>query len=158
VPITIVGGFCVLAFLSLRRLLDSSLGVSLHARYVRSSLGDADASELESRLGAVMANERPWLDCNLSLDQLAAAAGASPHHLSELLNAKMGTSFNELVARHRLEEARQRLADPANDRYTIEAIAESSGFASRSSFYAAFRRAFGTTPTRYRAEARALSR
>ena len=120
----------------------------------RSALPNETAARLAARLAVVMTEARPWLDPDLNLNRLASAVETSPHHLSELLNGRMATTFHELVTKSRLAESKRRLVDPANDVFTIEAIAEASGFSSRSGFYAAFRREYGVTPTQFRKQAR----
>jgi len=153
VPITIVGALAAAAFLILREHLTANLAL-LSKPHHRSALVDEAADRLTSRLADVMAESKPWLDPDLNLHRLALAVGASPHHLSELLNGRMTTTFHELVATSRLAESKRLLIDPANDVFTIEAIARRSGFSSRSAFYATFRREFGVTPTQYRKQAR----
>ncbi len=154
VPATMVGGLSILAFLALRQLLEASLMRATHKRYERSGLDATHAESLRERLQRLLVDEKPWLDPHLSLDRLAALSETTPHHLSEVLNVHMNTGFNELIVARRLDESKLRLADPENDRFTIEAIAEASGFSSRSSFYAAFRRAFNETPTQFRSRIR----
>lgn len=153
VPATLVLGLMVIALLSLRRTLSDALALKL-ARYQRSRLDDRRAEDLVARLRARMEQARPWLDAELSLQRLADVCELTPHQLSQLLSERLATNFHEYVASWRLEEARRRLADPGDDIHTIEAIATGSGFSSRSTFYSSFRRAFGTTPTQFRVEAR----
>lgn len=114
-----------------------------------------DASRVRSEVERVLAEEHLYRRTDLGLRDLAGRLGITPHELSGVLNAPGGTGFVDLVARHRLEDAKRRLLDPAHDTYTIEAIGEMSGFGSRSSFHAVFRRELGTTPLRFRASKRA---
>jgi AraC-like DNA-binding protein len=91
---------------------------------------------------------------DLTLADLAAAVGCSPHQASEALNRYGGVSFHDLINQRRVDDVKAQLADPASDRFTIEGIGASAGFGSRSALYAAFRRLEGTTPTAYRAARR----
>lgn len=109
----------------------------------------AERPELFLQLDASMREQRLYLDPSLSLQSFAQRTGVSPHHVSRALSAS-GSSFYEYVNRFRIAEACARLEDPASERITVDALAEAAGFSSRSSFYAAFRKAMGMTPTEYR--------
>lgn len=109
----------------------------------------AGPPEMLRQLDARMNDDRLYLDPSLSLQSFAQRIGLSPHHVSRALS-ESGSSFYEYVNRFRVAEACARLADPASERITVDALAEASGFSSRSSFYAAFRKAMGMTPTEYR--------
>jgi AraC-like DNA-binding protein len=119
-------------------------------KYRKASLGVDGAHEIVARATEVLAGRSLYRDPALSLAVLAAAAGVSPHHLSQALNEAVKTTFNDLVAAHRVAYAARRLAEPASRQLTIEAVALEAGFPSRSSFYDAFRRIKGMTPTAWR--------
>lgn len=140
VPITAVVGLQVLAVLGIR---EAALGRALPSR---ARTRTAEAGGLVEVLDEVMRRERVWTDPDLSLDRLARAAGSTPHRVSSALNAERG-GFFEYVSAWRLSAVRAALDDPANDIFTIDALAENAGFRSRSTFYAAFRKKFGVTPS-----------
>ncbi|HJQ36018.1 MAG TPA: AraC family transcriptional regulator, partial [Thermoanaerobaculia bacterium] len=106
-------------------------------------------AETTTLLDVSMREQRLYLDPALSLQTFAQRAGVSPHHVSRALS-ESGSSFYEYVNRFRVAEACARLDDPASELITVDALAEGAGFSSRSSFYAAFRKAMGMTPTEYR--------
>ena len=54
---------------------------------------------------------------------------------------------------HRIEAAKRRLADPAEARTTVAAIAFELGYGSLGPFNRAFRAATGATPTEWRRQA-----
>jgi len=118
-------------------------------KYAKSPL-PLDADALMDRLQHVIAVERAFIDPSLSLDGLAQRVDAPPHLLSRLFNDRLGVSFYEYVNKLRVDQLCLLLKDRENDRYTIDALAERSGFASRSGFYTAFKRYTGMTPTEYR--------
>lgn len=120
------------------------------ARYERSALDDASARALLSAIDDALNSERLFARPDLTLAMLAGAAGSTPHLVSEALNRVGGTPFRDLVNRRRVDDVKRQLADPANDRYTIEGIGASAGFRSRSALYDVFRHWEGTTPTAYR--------
>jgi AraC-like DNA-binding protein len=71
--------------------------------------------------------EKPWLENDLTLGELAARAGLSAHHLSQLLNEEMNCSFYEFINSCRVSEVKRCLADSAFDDQTILEIALASG-------------------------------
>ncbi|MGZ8709868.1 MAG: helix-turn-helix domain-containing protein [Thermoanaerobaculia bacterium] len=148
VPITAVVGLEVLAILGVREAVmnAAALAPGFPARARVSSYDDAALLEV---LDAAMLRERPWADPDLSLERLARVAGSTPHRVSSALNAER-EGFFEFVSSWRLDAVRAALEDPANDIYTIEALAENAGFRSRSTFYSSFRRKFGITPSQVR--------
>ncbi|HVE70825.1 MAG TPA: helix-turn-helix transcriptional regulator [Thermoanaerobaculia bacterium] len=119
-------------------------------RYANAPLPAADATRCLERLEAAMQSEALYRDPALSLPALAAKLGVTPHLLSQSLNQHRGTTLIDYLAEWRVAEAKRQLLDPARDGLTIDAIAETSGFGSRSAFYTAFRRIIGVTPSELR--------
>ena len=97
-----------------------------------------------------METEKPWLENDLTLADLASRAGLSPHHLSQVLNDTIGRTFFDFVNGFRVREVQRCLADPAYSGQGVLAIAMAAGFNSKAAFNAAFRRHAGMTPSQYR--------
>lgn len=95
-----------------------------------------------------MATEQYYLESDLSLQSLADQVNISPHHLSQILNEKLNKSFYDYVNEQRVEYARQLLLREPH-RPIVE-IAFQSGYNNKNSFYNAFKRHAGTTPSDYR--------
>lgn len=124
-------------------------------RYEHSALDADRAGDLRARIDEALTRDRLFARPDLTLAQLAAAAGATPHQVSEALNRFGGVGFRDLVMRRRVDDVKAQLSDADSDRYTIEGIGAAAGFRSRSALYDAFRRLEGTTPTAFRASRRA---
>ncbi|HUL09360.1 MAG TPA: AraC family transcriptional regulator [Candidatus Acidoferrum sp.] len=90
--------------------------------------------------------ERPFE--RWSLGTLAAAARASPYHLARSFRATIGLPIHQYQLRLRLAAGLERLLEGCDD---ITALALDLGFSSHSHFTAAFRRAYGQTPSAIRA-------
>jgi AraC-like DNA-binding protein/ligand-binding sensor protein len=84
----------------------------------------------------------------LSLADVAKAAGASVFHFCKVFHKATGLKFTDYVARVRLEDARSRLLNP-NRR--ISEVAYDVGFQSLTQFNRTFKRVFGQSPTEFRA-------
>jgi AraC-like DNA-binding protein len=122
-------------------------------RYRRSGLDRARVPKLMAALDELMAHEKPWLENNLTLPQLAERAGLSPHHLSQLLNETRSETFFDFVNTRRVAEVQRCLKDPAYRDQSLLEIALASGFNSKGAFNTAFRRHAGMTPTEFRRQA-----
>lgn len=83
------------------------------------------------------------LAADLSLQDVAAQAGVTPHHLTRAFAATTGRSLMRYVRERRLTEAARLLAGGAPD---ILAVALAVGYQSHEGFTRAFRDHFGITP------------
>jgi AraC-like DNA-binding protein len=153
VPLVLSGGFFALvAYIAWRTAAPRAAPVAEEPpAYERSGLDDRAARALLDRIDRAVGHDRLYAHADLTLHQLAAAVGATPHQVSEALNRIAGASFRDLVNRRRVDEVKAQLLDPACDRFTVEGIGASAGFGSRSALHAAFRRLEGTTPAQFRA-------
>ena len=131
--------------------LANALGVYLLKRYaVRPLTPVAYKGGLPGyRLKRVLDYIAASLDRNISLAQLSAIAGMSPHYFSELFRQSTGCTPHAYVLFQRIERAKQRLRDPA---CSIIDAGLDAGFENPSHFARVFRRLVGTTPSRFRAE------
>lgn len=87
----------------------------------------------------------------IGLSDLAAVAGLSPFHFSRVFKQATGTTPYHYVLERRLERARTLLATSSTG---LAELALACGFSNQSHFTAAFTRAMGMAPGRYRATTR----
>ena len=123
------------------------------ARYARSGMDADTAARHETRLRAAMEAERIYRRGDLTLQDLSDATGISPHHVTEVLNTRLGQHFYDFVNGYRVREVQERLIDPANTHLTLLAIGMEAGFNSKSSFNHTFKKFVGMTPSEFRARA-----
>ena len=97
-----------------------------------------------------MENEKYYLNSSPTLPDLAKKIGISPNYASQVINEKLKLSFTELLSKYRIEEAKKMLEDPYSNE-TIEGIAYSVGYSSKSTFHTAFKKITGQTPAEYKA-------
>lgn len=121
-----------------RLLWEAYQGKLDHARPARPLSVDAALAHLESQF------RHP----DLSVSDLARAAGISPPHLHALFREHLGQSPHHLLVSRRIREAKWLLSGTAE---SIKAIAGDCGFPAIETFYRAFRRTVGTTPFQFRA-------
>ncbi|KPK38359.1 MAG: hypothetical protein AMJ69_08655 [Gammaproteobacteria bacterium SG8_47] len=127
--------------------------VTRQPKYQKSALSGTQSNEISQRLTEAMDRDKPFLDSELTLKALAERLGASPNHLSQVINERIGTSFFDLVNTYRVREAKTLLTDPVEQHSSILAISLEAGFKSKSAFYNAFRKHTGVTPHQYRVAA-----
>ncbi|HEY2143830.1 MAG TPA: helix-turn-helix domain-containing protein, partial [Candidatus Udaeobacter sp.] len=83
----------------------------------------------------------------MSLADVAKAAGASIFHFCKVFHRATGLKFTDYVARVRLEDARTRLLNP---NLRVSEIAYDVGFQSLTQFNRTFKRVFGQSPSAFR--------
>ncbi|WP_420150249.1 helix-turn-helix transcriptional regulator [Spirosoma sp.] len=120
-------------------------------KYEKSSLSEELENAVLSKLTNLIRTDKPYLESDLSLPKLAERLNTSPHHLSQLLNDRLGQTFFDWLATYRIAEAKLLLNDPAMAHIKIDEIAERVGYNSPSAFHTAFKRLTNQTPAQYRA-------
>jgi AraC-like DNA-binding protein len=105
---------------------------------------------LKSNLLSFLENDKPFLEPELSIQQLADKAGIPRHYLTFLINEELHKNFFSFINEYRVEEAKNLLADPQYQDDTVLSIGLNSGFNSKSSFNAIFKQYTTLTPTEYR--------
>jgi len=124
-------------------------------KYKGSQLGEETKKVLVKDIERVLSNPQVICAENFTLQNLSDLVGANYKYVSQVINESYGKHFNQLLAEYRVNEACRRLADQENyGQYTIEGIATSVGFKSRSNFVANFKRIIGLTPSEYQSIAK----
>jgi AraC-like DNA-binding protein len=112
---------------------------------------DPARSRLETRLRALIEVERAHLDPDLTFETFVLRMGASERAVRRLINHQLGYDhFRTFLNRHRVDEAKRRLASPAHRGDKLIVIAMDSGFASLPSFNRAFQQFEGVSPGAFR--------
>ena len=124
-------------------------------KYKSSHLSDEDKEQLLSRIQEVMENSDEIFSPEFSLERLAMLSDSKSKYVSQVINEYYEQNFNNFLNSFRIKEACKRMGDLDNyGNYTIEAISESVGFKSRSTFVTSFKRITGLTPSQYQRMAR----
>lgn len=119
-------------------------------KYEKSALPEESAAKYRAQISAHFALEKPHLESDLTLPDLAQRLNMSQHHLSQMLNTHFGQNFFDFINQKRVEEVQRCLCDPLYASQTILEIALASGFSSKATFNAVFKKFAGTTPSEYR--------
>ena len=94
-------------------------------------------------------SSKAYLQPNLTISEVAVATGLPVRELSYLINAHHKKRFSDYINEMRIAHFLTQVDASTLDNFTIESIALSAGFSSRSSFYRAFNRFYGCTPSDY---------
>lgn len=87
---------------------------------------------------------------DFSIEKCAALAGTKAKSVSATINNVYKKNFNTYLGEFRIKEACKRLLDRQYSHLTIEAIAASLGFKSRSNFVSVFKKVTGLSPSEYK--------
>lgn len=118
-------------------------------KYKTSTLQKEQAKEYLKQLQHLMQTKKPYRDETLSLQTLARQLSILPRVLSQLINEHLSMNFSDYISSYRIGEAREYLEDKTNNLSNIE-ICFKVGFNSQTSFYRAFRKETGMSPSQYR--------
>ena len=119
-------------------------------KYRKSGLDSETSLVFLNELTGHMEANKPYLDGDLVLPQLAQQLGISANYLSQIINEQLKVNFHDFVNGYRVEEARRMIREAGKEKLNILTIAFASGFNSKSAFYTAFRKATAMTPIQYR--------
>ncbi len=120
------------------------------AKYSGSHLDDDTMAVLVRRITHVLEDSDEIYAEDFSIKRLAELTGSNQAYVSQVINTTYGKTFTTLISERRINEACRRLGDSEHyGSYTIEAISQSVGFKSRTSFVALFKKMTGLTPSAY---------
>ena len=141
-----------------------SLQVFIHVQFLSNikgsfkrktfALTDNESQQLLNKLTLLMEEEKPYLDDDITLTGLAGLIDTNPKTLSFVINEYAKKNYNDYINAWRVEEVKKRLNDKKHDQYKMLSIAFDCGFNSKSTFNLAFKKATGTTPSKYKKSVR----
>jgi tetratricopeptide (TPR) repeat protein/AraC-like DNA-binding protein len=112
-------------------------------------ISEEEKTRLVSELELLIRKEKIFTIRQLTLNDLAARLNTNTSYLSGIINNDFGRPFKDFINQYRIKEAQKMFADGRHKTMTIEAIAETVGFQSRSTFHTSFKKFTGVTPTVY---------
>lgn len=118
-------------------------------KYQKSGLTKENIDDIHTRLLIILNEEKPFINPNLTLNELAEFLKVHPNYLSQVINSKENKNFYELINEKRIEEFMHKIVQPESKQYTFLAIAFECGFNSKTSFNRNFKKYTGVTPTEY---------
>lgn len=119
----------------------------LHSMNFFSTMRPSKQKEYTSKFSAVMEYIDTHYMSDLSLDEVAAAAGFSKFHFSRLFKQYTGFTFCDYIRRRKIQTAEELLNQSD---LSVTEIAMQSGFMSLSTFNRVFRQLKNCSPTEFR--------
>ncbi len=110
---------------------------------------DPIAEEINNKLLDLIDTEKPYLNPELSLQELADKIEVKRHHLSNVINQKHNKNFYEFINQYRIEEVKALMVDPKNRNYKLISLAYDAGFNSKASFNRIFKQMTNMTPSQF---------
>ena len=153
-----IGVWSVVYFYSIRHKVIDDLPDMLYLNLARrpqaevivsGAVPEPHADSLMYKIYACFDVEKPYLNPDLTVNDLAAAVNSNRTYISKVINNRTGATFLQFVNRYRIRHATELINDSENNRFTLENIAHQSGFTSTTTFYNIFRKEKGCTPREY---------
>lgn len=110
--------------------------------------GEIISKNILEKLERLMESEKPYLNSELKIDDLAQMLNIPYYQLSEVINKHYQASFFDFINKNRVEEAKTLLSNGSNDK--ILAVAFDSGFSNKATFNRIFKKTTGFTPSEYK--------
>jgi len=114
----------------------------------RGEIDDIDI-EIMNKIECLIIDKELFKDPTISLDNLAQKLEFNRAMLSKVINKCAEQNFNSYINEYRVKEAVKLLSDEKN-MDTVEVIGEKCGFANRVSFYRAFKKYTGLSPSEFK--------
>lgn len=118
-------------------------------KYRNTDLDDTTISKHKQSLIQYIDMRKPYLEPEISLEDIAKGISINPRLLSQIINQSFEKNFKSFMNEYRINESLHQLADKTNTK-TIKEILFDSGFNSLSVFYTEFKKNVGLTPQQYR--------
>ncbi|QKZ14621.1 helix-turn-helix domain-containing protein [Spirosoma sp. KUDC1026] len=113
------------------------------------SLGHEKRQEYRQQIEGYMEETQPFLRKGYTIKEMASDLGVPQHQVSIVINQEYGMNFNDFINRYRIDYIKEKLTQPDWRQLTLEGIALEAGFGNRTTFFRAFTKLTGTTPTAY---------
>jgi AraC-like DNA-binding protein len=105
---------------------------------------------LKKQLIQLFEDIKVYKNSELRITTVSESLQTNRTYISKLINEEFQMNFNEFVNKYRIDEAKKLLSENNLDVFTMEHIAERSGFGSVNSFTRAFKTMVGMPPSKYK--------
>ncbi|WP_158961055.1 helix-turn-helix domain-containing protein [Myroides fluvii] len=117
-------------------------------KYEKSKLADDVLETYKVKVEQVLQDKKSYLKLNFTLDDLERESKIAKHHLSQFFSTTYGMNFNAYINKLRVEYAKE-LLEKRNFDISVSELGDECGFNSRTSFFRAFKKFEGVSPSEY---------
>lgn len=115
-----------------------------------SLIGAEKADKLYLQIVEKLVKEEIYRNADYTARQLAKDLHTNSRYISAVIKTRFNTNFSQLVNMYRIRYAAALLEKRSMLGVTVDDIGYASGFSNKQSFYTAFKKMKGTTPSFYR--------
>jgi len=130
--------------------VDPSVPGKKIGKYQKSGLTAEKSRELYNQVKDLMKIQKPYLDEDLTLFNLAMIMQIHPNHLSQVINMHEQRNFFDFINFYRVEAVKENIVSKRHMNKTLLGIALGCGFSSKAAFNRAFKKFAGQTPSEFR--------
>lgn len=105
--------------------------------------------EYEQLIRQYMADKKPYCNPDFNIASLSKGMNIPQHHLAYIFKYQLKQSFVDYRSQLRVDYVKVALQQGKDKELTLEAIGESAGFSSRSTFFVTFKKITGQSPSQY---------
>ncbi|MEQ8424314.1 MAG: helix-turn-helix domain-containing protein [Cyclobacteriaceae bacterium] len=118
-------------------------------KYSKTGLSETHSVELKHTLLEIMEKDKPYLNSEIRLDELASLLGVNRHQASQIINEHFNSNFYDFINKYRIQAAIEMMERNDNG-VNMKEVAYDSGFNNYVSFYKAFKKYTGSLPTDFK--------
>ncbi|MEO8516808.1 MAG: helix-turn-helix domain-containing protein [Flavobacterium sp.] len=123
--------------------------VQTKTKYLNSNISEEALAEIHQKLTQIILVNKPYLNPDLTLTELANLINIHPNTLSQTINIKEANSFYDFINNKRVEEFKTLVIQPESQKFTMLSLAYECGFNSKTAFYRSFKKNTSQTPTMF---------
>ena len=140
-----------------KNLIEKNLELSERWNQLQKFYGSAESdpskstkNQLFHRIYQLMVKEQVYTKPDITVEYLSKQLSSNTKYISKAIKEETGMNFNTFINTFRIEEAKRILRDKISSTWSLDAVAEQSGFNNTTSFFQAFKKNTGLTPSAFR--------
>lgn len=115
----------------------------------KNSIAESELENYKGQIEDIMKVQKPFLNPNLTLNDLASLMKIPSHSLSKVIKEGYNVNFFDFINSYRIEEFKENINNSKYHNYTLLGIAFEVGFNSKTAFNRSFKKITNQTPSEY---------